>query len=349
MVIKIAWLLMVLTGLSLPASAAETLRLMMPAACTLGEQCWIVNHVDMAPETGEAKDFTCGPRTYDGHEGTDFGLKDMKMMKEGVSVLAAADGKVLRVRDNMPDAQATQVQIDRMLEENKGCGNGVLVEHSEGWQTIYCHLKQASVVVKPGDAVTKGQKLAEVGQSGAAEFPHLHFGVFQNSKTIDPFSGSGALEGCGHIKESMWEYGLRLDYEPLAVFAAGFTTGVPDFDVIRADTTSISKTSPAIDALTFWIGLYGVRDGDRVRIDILSPDGTIWATRELVQEDDKARQFYYVGRRVSDPLIPGNYKGVARIERTIKAGSDETLSRTAERSITVLNPVSRDNSGVMLP
>lgn len=346
---RILLFLAILT-LSLPALAAEPLRLMMPAACTLGQECWIVNHVDMSPEKDEAQDFTCGKRTYDGHEGTDFGLIDTKLMKQGVSALAAADGKVLRVRDAMPDAQPTQIQIDKMLEENKGCGNGVLVEHADGWQTIYCHLKQGSVAVKTGDTVATGQKLAEIGQSGAAEFPHLHFGVFHNGKTIDPFTGSEALEGCGNVKESMWQYGLRLEYEPLAIFAAGFAAGEPDFNVIRADTSSPQKAPPTLDALTFWIGLYGVRDGDTVKISILAPDGTSWAARDVTQQGDKSRQFYYVGRRISTPLAPGIYRGIAQINRKIGDDGTENLSRVIERAITITDPASTsDNSGVMLP
>src|SRR5688500_9861584 len=89
--------------------------LILPAACTPGQDCWIVNHVDMNPEDEKAEDFTCGKRTYDGHEGTDFGLRDAKAIREGVSVLAAAPGKVLRVRDSMPDAQPSSAEIARLL------------------------------------------------------------------------------------------------------------------------------------------------------------------------------------------------------------------------------------------
>ena len=317
------------------AQAAEPPRLMVPAACTIDQSCWIVNHVDMSPAEGEALDFTCGKRAYDGHEGTDFGLKDQAAMKAGISALSAAPGKVLRVRDAMADKQPTPEEIDRMLGENKGCGNGVLIDHGNGWQSIYCHLKSRSVTVKPNDTVTAGQKIAEIGQSGAAEFPHLHFGLFFENRTIDPFSGTFAEDGCGKIKGPMWMDGINLAYEPMAVFANGFATGVPDFNLIRTNAASPPSAAPTIEALTFWVGLYGLRQGDTVKLDIITPDGSVFATRTITQDADRARQFYYVGRKVGEALAPGTYTGKALVERAITPGHPETLKREAAGTIEI--------------
>lgn len=342
--------LILLCGGSAIAAKPGAPRLMLPAACTPGQDCWIVNQVDMNPAEDTAEDFTCGSKTYDGHEGTDFGLLDAAAMSRGTSVLAAAPGKVLRVRDAMPDTQPTPEEIEKMLAANQGCGNGVLIDHGQGWQTIYCHLKAGSVLVKPEMEVTAGQKLAEIGQSGAAEFPHLHFGLFHDNMTIDPFSGTLAEEGCGKIEGAMWDVGLSIDYDPMTIFASGFVMGVPDFNKIRADLTSPATTSPAIDALVYWVGLYGMHKGDKIKLDILAPDGSVYATQSLVQENDRARQYYYVGRRVSDPLLPGQYKGTALIERPINGSPTESLKRTAEKEITVTNPLTQDGSdGVLLP
>lgn len=337
------------SGVALAAKPAAP-RLMLPAACTPGQDCWIVNQVDMNPAEGVAEDFTCGSKTYDGHEGTDFGLRDAVAMKTGVSVLAAAPGKVARVRDAMPDHQPTPEEMEKMLADNKGCGNGVLIDHGNGWQSIYCHLKAGSVLVKPEMQVTAGQKLADIGQSGAAEFPHVHFGLFHDNATVDPFSGTLAEEGCGKIKGAMWDVGLSVDYDPMTIFISGFDTGVPDFNKIRADSSSPASTGPAIDALVYWVGLYGMHQGDRIKLDIIAPDGSVFATQSLTQETDRARQYYYVGRRVGDPLLPGQYKGVAVIERPIAGSETETLTRRAEKEITVTNPLTQDgSSGTLLP
>ena len=331
--------------LALPA-AADAPRLMMPVACTVGEQCWVVNYVDMDPGSDDASDYTCGARSYDGHEGTDFGLRDRAAMNDGVSVLAAAPGKVLRVRDTMPDDEPAPEEIERMLAENRGCGNGILIDHGKGWQSIYCHLKQGSIVVKPNDTVRPGQQIAQVGQSGAAEFPHLHFGLFHNNRTVDPFSGSFAEDGCGKMQGALWMDGLRLDYEPMAVFATGFASGVPDFNALRADIRSPRQLRADVPALTFWAGFFGLRIGDTVTMEILNPDGSIFATRTVTQETDRARQFYFVGRRATEILTTGEYRGRVRIERAIKPGADDTLSRDAEATLTV---TSAESGGALLP
>ncbi len=344
-------LLLFVTLLSVPVRAAEP-QLILPAACMPGQDCWVVNHVDMNPAPDKAEDFTCGKRTYEGHEGTDFGVRDLNAMKAGVSVLAAAPGKVLRVRDAMPDAQPSATEIASLLADNKGCGNGVLVDHGGGWQSIYCHLKAGSITVKPDDQVTVGQSIAQIGQSGAAEFPHLHFGLFFEGKTVDPFSGTFAMDGCGKIKNPMWLYGIHIEYEPLAIFAAGFSTVVPDFNHIRQDTSSPDKTTPAIDVLAFWVGLYGMRAGDQIMLRVTAPDGEIFAENKITQETDKSRQFYYVGRKIGDPLLPGLYRATATIERAIGLSSSEKLVRATEKTILIANPVdeSQDGSGgVILP
>lgn len=342
-------LLTVFTATPLLAAAPQ---LILPAACSPGTDCWVVNHVDMNPAKDQAADFTCGPRTYDGHEGTDFGLKDRKAITAGISVLAAAPGKILRVRDAMADAQPTQQQIDQYLAANKGCGNGVLVDHGDGWQSIYCHLKSGSIIVKPDDTVTAGQKLAEIGQSGAAEFPHVHFGLFHNNRTIDPFSGAFADEGCGKTKGPMWLYGISLDYEPLAIFVTGFAAGVPDFEKIKEDSTAPDQIAPNAPALTFWAGLFGMRPGDEIILRITAPDGSVFAENTLSQKDEKSRQFYYVGKRVTGVLQTGPYKGSVTISRAIP-GSTEKLTRSAEKILRVITPVERPSqdgsTGVMLP
>lgn len=337
---------------------AAPLRLMMPAACTPGQSCWVVNHVDMNPASGMAEDFTCGSKTYDGHEGTDFGLLDTAAMKGGVSVLAAAPGRVMRVRNNLQDANPTPEQIEKMLAANQGCGNGVLIDHGKGWQSIYCHLKAGSVLVQPDMQVTAGQKIADIGQSGAAEFPHLHFGLFYEEKpgiveTVDPFSGTYAAQGCGHAKGAMWDVGMNIDYDPMAIYASGFATGVPDFNKLRENASSPATLTPAIEALTYWVGLYGMHEGDQITLSITAPDGTTFATQTLTQERDRARQFYYVGRKIGDPLLPGEYRGMAVIRRAIAGSDTEALTRTSEKILTISNPLhdsqQTSSDGVLLP
>ena len=68
-------------------------------------------------------------------------------------------------------------------------GINVVIQHANGYSTVYAHCSRT--VVKKGDYVKRGQKVAEVGMTGMASGPHLHFGVFvgspySNGRGINP-------------------------------------------------------------------------------------------------------------------------------------------------------------------
>lgn len=65
-----------------------------------------------------------------------------------------------------------------------GYGNLVEVDHGDGLVTRYGHSK--SIHVKIGDVVTKGQLIADMGSTGRATGPHVHYEVLKNGVNIDP-------------------------------------------------------------------------------------------------------------------------------------------------------------------
>lgn len=83
----------------------------------------------------------------------------------GDPVLAAAAGKVIYV-----GAFAKH-------------GNLVVLLHANGYSSVYAH--NSKILVKESQAVTRGQKIAELGDSDA-EQPKLHFELRQNGKPLDP-------------------------------------------------------------------------------------------------------------------------------------------------------------------
>ena len=60
----------------------------------------------------------------------------------------------------------------------------VELDHGFGYRTIYAHLSKA--MVKKGDSVTRGQKIAKSGNSGLSTGPHLHYEVHHDGIPIDP-------------------------------------------------------------------------------------------------------------------------------------------------------------------
>jgi murein DD-endopeptidase MepM/ murein hydrolase activator NlpD len=82
-------------------------------------------------------------------------------------------------------------------------GNVVIIKHENMgkiFATRYDHLKNGSILVKPGDHVTAGQKIAEVGSAGRTGGPHLHFEVWRDFyEPIDPWPEDCGLDG-------LWQY-----------------------------------------------------------------------------------------------------------------------------------------------
>jgi murein DD-endopeptidase MepM/ murein hydrolase activator NlpD len=68
--------------------------------------------------------------------------------------------------------------------EVKGYGNILLIRHANGWISAYAHLDD--VTVKPGQAVSAGEVIAKVGDSGGVGQPQLHFELRRGKKPVDP-------------------------------------------------------------------------------------------------------------------------------------------------------------------
>lgn len=94
------------------------------------------------------------------HYGTDFAVVD------GTSVHAFADGTVLTAG------------------EVTGYGQTIIVGHADGWHTLYAHC--GSLLVKAGDAVHLGDKIALSGHTGNVTGPHLHFELQHNGFYVNP-------------------------------------------------------------------------------------------------------------------------------------------------------------------
>ncbi|MBZ0274363.1 M23 family metallopeptidase, partial [bacterium] len=85
----------------------------------------------------------------------------------GQSVVAAADGQVI-------------VADDRL----KGYGKMIVIQHANKYVTIYAHNRVN--YVQKGQKVAQGERIAEVGDSGRAERPLLHFEIRKGIKALDP-------------------------------------------------------------------------------------------------------------------------------------------------------------------
>ena len=84
--------------------------------------------------------------------------------------------------DRYPDLLVGQARED-VTPENAG-GNRVVLDLGDGRFAVYAHLQAGSVAVQPGDRVTRGQHIANVGSSGTSGGPHLHFQVTDRPSVV---------------------------------------------------------------------------------------------------------------------------------------------------------------------
>ncbi|SNT16071.1 Septal ring factor EnvC, activator of murein hydrolases AmiA and AmiB [Anaerovirgula multivorans] len=63
-------------------------------------------------------------------------------------------------------------------------GRTIIIDHGGGVLTLYAH--NSRLLVSVGDKVSRGQKIAEIGSTGASTGPHLHFEVRKDGKYVDP-------------------------------------------------------------------------------------------------------------------------------------------------------------------
>jgi len=113
---------------------------------------WLTSYFGMrkSPYTGRPKK----------HEGLDIAANT------GTPVVATADGVVARI------------------ETSSGYGKTVILDHGYGYRTLYAH--NSKFLVKRGQKVSRGDKIAEVGNTGRSTGPHVHYEILLNGVPVDP-------------------------------------------------------------------------------------------------------------------------------------------------------------------
>ena len=104
----------------------------------------------------------------DFHTGLDIG--DYSQEIYGEPVVAAADGTVAMVSEDWTPG--------------RGYGMYLVIEHENGFATLYGHL--SAIDVEEGDTVKAGEQIGQIGATGFATGPHLHFEVRRDGQHTDP-------------------------------------------------------------------------------------------------------------------------------------------------------------------
>ena len=302
---------------------AEDLSLIPPIACDLTSDCYIQQYVDHDTSDGW-RDFTCSSLSYDGHKGTDFAVKTLAQMREGVPVVSSAPGVVTGFRDGMPDTGYTSATAESV--KGRECGNGVVIRHAGGWETQYCHLRKGTVSVARGQEVAAGATLGLVGMSGRAAFPHVHLSVRKNSETIDPFDPDGTIT-CGRPSlSSLWADPIA--YQPGGIIEVGFADAIPSYDAVKDGSAHRSDLTTKAPALVAYAFTYGTQAGDDLQITITGPAGEV-IDQTVAFGKAQARAFRAIGKKARRGWRAGEYQAQAVLSR------DGVVISTQMRRITL--------------
>lgn len=334
--LRIGFITLAFSVLALPhlASAQKTRPpvLDLPIKCTIGMDCFVQHFVDMKPGKG-AHDHTCGSLTYNTHGGTDFRIRTLSQMEQGIPVIAAADGVVANMRKGIKDQYFSDYSKKKQKEiYSKGLGNVVVLHHGGGWNSFYAHLKQGSIRVLKGQRVSKGEILGYVGMSGLTDFPHLHFELRHKNTRIDPFTGKERDGECGPSERNYWsDFAKRqLNYAPTFFVNTGFSETRP---IDRKDLETGRKKQEELDSraptLFFWSYYIGSRKGDRFTISMKDPNGRVVATHtsKPMGKHQISRNPFVGIKRPKSGWVSGEYTGTIQVKRG---------AETFEESATIL-------------
>jgi murein DD-endopeptidase MepM/ murein hydrolase activator NlpD len=307
------------------ATPAFALELALPVACEVGSNCWVQQYVDHDAGPG-ATDYSCGVASYDGHDGTDIRVLNTAAK---VDLLAAAAGTVKAVRDGVAD-HLVKTDADKAAVDKIECGNGVVLDHGDGWETQYCHLRKGSIAVKTGDVVSAGGVLGQIGYSGNAAFPHVHLSVRQNGRSVDPFS-IDAVKDCKAADRSLWNSHARkaLAYKDTQLLQLRWVPGIyKDADV---DHGSLPEFQHIANELVLMAEVVNLHKGDVMTVTVTFP-GRTPIINSVVMKNNRAVQRLYAGK-----LFKGSWPvGIAKGRIDISRQSVIVLSKDKETEMKAL-------------
>ena len=104
-----------------------------------------------------------------------YGAKSGGLYNDGINISAAAGTTVVAAENGVVAYAGNEV---------KGMGNLIIIQHADGWMTVYAHLN--SMATRRGVRVSVGQKIGTVGQTGKVTKPQLHFEIRKGTKSYNP-------------------------------------------------------------------------------------------------------------------------------------------------------------------
>lgn len=234
------------------------------------------------------------------HNGNDYGWGN------GKQIYAAAAGRVSFIRWSA-----------ETLTNNRhgGYGNYLIIDHGDGYATLYAHLPTSAMLVVLGQEVTQGALIAWMGDTGNAAGVHLHFEVRYRGSIVDPnqFFGSSATSGSATdqtpIKIVSFLMALtdneQKELLDLTRSIAGYlfkggesvTAGKPGIDF---DVRSVLGRINAIGEATFSGGTSMVDGGKSIAVSLSEINANVTAVAERVPGTGSDIDYAALAKAVND-------------------------------------------------
>lgn len=121
--------------------------------------------------------------------GGDFRWPARGRVIAGFGANGGNEGINIALPEGTPVKAAESGVVTYAGSEVKGYGNLILIRHDNGYVTAYAH--NASISVKRGDQVKRGQVIGTSGQTGNVTSPQLHFEIRKGATPVDPMKYLG--------------------------------------------------------------------------------------------------------------------------------------------------------------
>ena len=204
-----------------------------------------------------------GGFTYNGHDALDITVPNFAASDAGVPIFAAAAGTVNFVEDR---------QFDRCsrVESCSGNENWIRIEHANGFETRYVHIRRNSALVQNGQSVVAGQQIALMGSSGISSDPHLHFTVVEDGNVIETYQDPTRF----------WNNPLPYAGNGVRAIDWGFTHQDQSLRQLverPSDNDVFFQSDGAGQQAHMWIQVHSLAATDTVNFRLFRPNGTQWA------------------------------------------------------------------------
>jgi murein DD-endopeptidase MepM/ murein hydrolase activator NlpD len=163
---------------------ARANRIADPTRIRAGQRLWIPRNGTPVPETRATTWKAVSPKGKTGRNRFEWPVRGTTTSGFGMRGFARHDGLDISAREGTPVHAAEAGRVVHSDNALSGYGNLIIIKHAGDFASVYAHNRKN--LVRVGQFVEKGDVIAEVGHTGNASAPHLHFEVRKNGSAQNP-------------------------------------------------------------------------------------------------------------------------------------------------------------------